>query len=306
MPTVNNRVKKPQAMIINGIDAGGVMTASISAGYDNKLQSAPDGLQVALEDKLIPYVRGQIVSQDWVEAVKLLTEAETSLVFYERRSGVAEDTGYIKHTITNPVINTMSLSFNKGSYATVQFSFECRAADGDAGIAEMWQVLDGQSAPVTYVTAARGGYQVESCTHGALSINHVTGFNFTLTMPLLREWNDGAKGYTMVECELSGLTAAGSINFQDGDIHDANNTLLCQQLLVADRGDLVLTVKQGRGATSKVITIAGVEFDAAGSSSDAASDFTGYNASFDVTNDPVTHLTLKGPDNKIIAITDAV
>ena len=34
MATVNNRVGLPQAIVINGIDTGGAMTARISAGYD--------------------------------------------------------------------------------------------------------------------------------------------------------------------------------------------------------------------------------------------------------------------------------
>jgi hypothetical protein len=89
MATVNKRVGLPQAVTINGVDAGGAMVARIQEGYDNILRSAPDGLQVPVKDKEAEYVRGEIVTQDWVEAVNLLTGTVGTFVFYERKSGVA-------------------------------------------------------------------------------------------------------------------------------------------------------------------------------------------------------------------------
>lgn len=69
MATVNKRVKNPQVQTINGIDAGGAMQIRIQAGFDNKAKSAPDGLAVSLQDKSVQYVRGSIVTQDWIHAV---------------------------------------------------------------------------------------------------------------------------------------------------------------------------------------------------------------------------------------------
>ena len=302
MATVNNRVGIPQAITINGIDAGGAMTASVQAGFDNIMRSSPDGLQVPVKDKEIAFVRGSIVTQDWIHAVELITAAVGSYICYERRSGVAEATGYIKHTITNPVIHRVSISFSKGGYATITLDFECRAADETEGITDMWAMLDGQAAP-TYLPAARGGYRVVSCAHGAVSIYHLTGFNFSLALPLVKACNDGDVGYTCVDARVDGLTAEGSVNFQDGSI--TAGALLCQQLITAAKADLVLTIRQSQGATNKVVTIANADFNNAGSNSDAGSPFTGYNAAFDVANDAGTPLTLSGA-NKIITIADAV
>jgi len=302
MATVNMRVGLPQAVTINGVDAGGVMTARIDAGHDNVMYSSPDGLQVPAKDKEIQYVRGTIVTQDWVEAINLITGAVGTYIFYERKSGVAEDTGYVKHTITAPVIHRMTINFAKGGYATISFDFECRAADETKTIADMWALLDSQAAP-SYISAARGGFRIKSAVHGAdpndIDIYHVTAFDFTLTLPLVRACNDADIGYTCVDARLNGLTAGGSISFQSGEITGA--ILTCQELIAASAADLVIVVTQSQGGGDKIITIANVDFNNVAGSSDVNAPFTGYTASFDVANDPDTPLTLDGT-NKIITI----
>ena len=302
MVTVNKRVGLPQAGTINGVDAGGIMTARIDAGFDNIIRSAPDGLSPPVQDKEIQYVRGTIVTQDWIEAINLLTGAVGTFVFYERKSGVDEATGFVEHTITAPVIHQITITLTKGGYATVSFNFECRAADETKTIADMWALLDGQAAPA-YISAARGGYRIVSAVHGTdpndIDIYHVMSFNFTLALPLMKDCNDSDVAYTCVDARVDGLTAGGSIGFQSGEITGA--ILTCQELIAATKANLVITVKQGQGAANKVITIAGVDFSSISSPSDANNPFTGYAANFDVANDPSTPLTLAG-DNKIIAI----
>jgi len=291
----------PQASVINGVDVGGTMTAVISEGYENILRSAPDGLQLPTVDREVQFCRGTIVSQDWVEAINLLTGTVDTYVFYERISGVAAATGYVKHTITNPVIHRISIRLTKGGFAQVEFGFECKAADETKTFADMHTMLDGQAAP-SDISSARGGYRVSTTAHGAVSVYHVTDFTFSLQLPLARACNDADVAYTAVDAILNGLTASGSIGFQDSEIATAK--LKCQQLLLASAADLVLTVVQSRGATSKVITIANVVFLSAGENSDVGAQYTGYSAQFDIANDPDTPLTLEGT-NKIITIEDA-
>jgi len=300
MVTVNQRVGVPQAHVINGVDAGGAMTAVISAGFDNIMRSSPDGLQVPVKDKEAQYVRGTIVTQDWVDALNILAGALGTYIFYERKSGVAEAAGYIKHTITNPVIDRLTINQSKGGYMTVSFSFECKAADETKTIADMWGLLDEQAAP-TYISAARGGWRAVSTVHGAENIYHLLSFDFTLTLPLVKACNDADIGYTCVDARLDGLTAAGSLNFQDSSITPVTLELLCQKLLLAAEADLVITLKQSQGAADKVITIANVDFNNTSSNSDVNAPFTNYTAAFDVANDPDVPLTLEGT-NKIIAI----
>lgn len=302
MATINKRVGIPQAFVINGVDAGGAMSASIQCGNENIIRSSPDGLQVPILDKECQFVRGTITTQDWSEIINLLTGAVGTYVFYERKSGVADTTGYIKHTITNPVIHRVALSFNQNGYATITFDFECRAASETVTIADMWALLDTQAAP-TYVSAARGGWRIVTAVLGASqNIYHVTGFNFSLTLPLVKACNDADIAYTCVDARLDGIAAAGSINFQDGTITTAK--LTAQQLLLAAVGNLVITVKQSQAAANKIITIANASFLNAGSNSDSGAPFTGYTASFEVANNPSTPLTLSGT-NKILAIADA-
>ncbi len=300
MATVNKRAYSPQAVTINAQTAGGTLTAVIDSGYDNIMRTPPDGLAMAVIDRTVQFVRGSIVSQDWTLMVDLLTGAATTLVFYERKSGVAAGTGYIKHTITNPVIHNARLTMNQKGYMTVAFDFECMAADVDKGILDMWAMLDAQAAP-TYITAARGGWQVETCVHGAVNVYHVTAFDFAITMELIKACNDADLSYTAVDPREDRIRAAGSITFKDAEIKVTTLELKCQLLALAAAANLVITVKQALGATSKVITIARAIFGTAGANSNVQSDYSEYRMNFEVTNDPAAPLTLTGV-NKIITI----
>ena len=303
MPTVNQRISRPRAMSINGVDAGGMMSATIQEGYDNILRSSPDGLEVPLRDREIQFCRGTIITQDWVEAINLLTGTLGTYIFYERKSGVAEATGFIKHTITNPVIHRINFTEKKGGYATISFDFECRAADPTKTIADMHALTDSLAAP-SYIAAARGGFRVKSAVFATtINIYHIAGFNFAIALGLIKECNDADIGYTCVDALLDGLTANGSINFQDATITGA--ALLAQRLVTHAKGTLTLTLTQGQGAVAKVITIAGVEFDNANQTSDMNAPFTAFTVNFEVANDPTTQLTLAGT-NKIITIVDFV
>jgi len=297
MATVNQRVKTPQGVTINGVDAGGVMTARIQCGNDKILKSTPDGLQVPVRDKECQFVRGSIITQDWVHIIDLLTGTVGTYVFSERKSGVAPATGYIKHTLTKPVIHNVMLTFSKEGYAVCKADFECKPTDETKGIADMWVPLDGQAAP-TYVPAALGGYRILTAVHGVLSIYHVTAFTFGLTIPLSKACNDGDVGYTCVDADLDSMTAGGAITFQDSTI--ATATMLAQKLAVAVPASLVLTVRQGQGAASKTITIAGVDFDSV-EDSGGGLGFTEYTGQFAVANNLTTQLTIAGA-NKIITI----
>ncbi len=300
MATVNKRVYSPQAVTINAQTAGGTLTAVIDSGYDNIMRTPPDGLALPVLDRTVEFVRGSIVSQDWTLLVNLLTGAATTLVFYERKSGVAAAAGYVKHTITNPVIHNARLTMNQRGYMTVAFEFECMAADVNKGILDMWGMTDSLAAP-TYVTAARGGWQVETCMHGALPVYHVTAFDFAITMELVKACNDADIGYTAVDPREDKIRAAGSLGFEDAAIKTITFELKAQELLLAAAASLVITVRQALGAVDKVITIARTIFGTAGANSNAQSDYSNFRANFEVTNDPSTPLKL-GESPEIITI----
>lgn len=305
MATVNKRVGIPQAVAINGVDAGGVMRAEIQAGYDQIVESEPDGLEAPISDRGVQFVRGTIVTQDWIEAVNLLAGTVGTYVFYERKSGVAAATGYVKHTLTNPVIHNVKIDFAQGRYGTVSLDFECKAADETKTIADMHGMTDDQAAP-TYVSAARGGWRISSAVlnPGAseVDIYHLTAFSFGLKLGLAKACNDADVAYTCVDARLDGVKPAGSITFQDSGVTAAQ--LKAQQLALHARASLVVTVVQSGGATAKTLTVAGVVFDSFGSRAASAQDFDDFTMPFRVANDTGTPLTLAGA-NKILTIADA-
>ena len=302
MVTVNNRIRTPIAHVINGIDVGGIMTARILAGCENRLKSSPDGIEVPLVDKYTEYVRGNMTTQDWVHIVELLTGAVGTHVFHERKYGVVEATGYIKHTITAPIIHRVNLSMRKDQYMTGNYDFECRPADETKGIDDMWTPLDSQAAP-TYIAAARGGWRIASAVwNTAISIYHVTAFDLTLATKLVKESNDLDVGYTCCEAVLDGLTGTGSITFQDATIAGTPALLKLQTLVLDGPDQLLLTITQGQGGAAKVLTLKGVDWTDGESNSTSEAPFTEYTANFEIVNDPTTQLTLAGT-NKILDIT---
>ena len=301
MAIVNKHVYSPQAMTINSVAVGGLLTVAINEGFDNTVRSSPDGFQVGVVDKTDQFVRGTISVQDWPDAIGLLTGTVGTCVFYERKSGVAEATGYIKHTLTNPVIHKISISINKGSYASVSADFECRAALETDTIAVMHAITDSQAAP-TAIVPLLGGWRVVSAVYGGtLNLYHVTGFNFSITLPLIKDSNDADLAYSAVDALMDGIAASGSLNLQDSGV--ATGSLTTQQLLLAAIGNLVITVKQAQGATNKVITIARAAFISDSSSADRGG-YAGHSLPFEVTNNLSVPLTLAGT-NKIIVIADA-
>lgn len=303
MATVNKRANVLQAVVINGVDNGGAMSAAIQAGYDEIVQNAPDGAQVAYKHRGSQFVRGSVRTQDWTTLAELLAGTLGTYICYERKSGTAAATGYLKHTITNPIIYNIKISQKKGQYAEISFDFEVRFTAPESTIATMWVITDTQAAP-TAVTGPRGGWRVETALHGAVNIYHVLGFDFGIGMTMAKACNDSDQGYTAVDCELEGgLAISGSLEFEDKTI--TSSKLKAVDLMLAAAAALVLTLKSEGGAANKVVTINGVIFTGgADNMTNSAGSYDSENLSFTVTNNSVTPLTLAGA-NKIIAIADA-
>jgi len=274
-----------------------MMTLNCRAGHDVIVRSGPDGAQLPISDRDTQFVRGDGVTQDWVHLIDLLTGTVGTLVVYTRKSGVAEATGYVKHTLTAPVIHDVRLRFTQGGYAVCTFSFECRFPSDTATIDTVWAITDAQAAP-THLTSSRGGWRIVSAVHGSQAIYHLTGFEYGLTGRIDKACNDGDLGYTAVDLELF-MTPSGSISLQDASI--ATNALVTNGLLLAAAADLVITVKQSGSAANKVVTIANVIFTGNAEAQGNDKGFNDFSLAFEQTDDPDTPLTLTG-DNKIITI----
>jgi hypothetical protein len=303
MATVNKRSKLILSNVINGVTAGGATTARIDAGYDEIVKSTPDGLQIPFVERATQFVRGSQTWECWAEMINLLNGTVGTNVFYERKSGVAAATGYIKHQLNAPVIHRASLSQSQGQYMTASAEFECRFASETAVISDAWAMTDSQAAP-TFNAAARGGWRIISAAFtpsggSAINLYHLRSFNFSLAIALAKASNDSDKGYTAVDADLeAGIDASGSLTLEDSTI--TSTVILAATLLLAARGTLVLTVQQGAGGANKTITINGVQFGTGGRSLDAGKAFNDGSISFSVTNNSTTPLTLAGA-NKIIA-----
>lgn len=299
MATVNKRVYNPVAATINGVACGGIMTVALEEGFENVIRSSPDGLAgPAIVDRETQFCRGSLVCQDWPEAILLLLGTVGTFIFYERKGGAAAATGYVKHTLTAPVIHAAAIRFTKGSHAVVTAQFECRAASETATIADMHAMTDSQSAP-TYVPAARGGFRISTAVFGEIDIYHVLSFSFEASGILRKACNDADLAYTAVDVCLEAMNIGGSISFQDSEITTAQ--LKSQQLLLAAADDLVLTITQSGGADDKMLTVANAFFVGGSGNSDINSDYSEYALNYQVGNDVDAPLTLDGA-NKVLTI----
>ncbi len=292
----NHRLHKPQAATINGVSFGGLTVANIVKGYDQVLTSSPDGAEVAFSDRYCQYCRGNITTQDITQALNILTGDIDTFVFYEAESG---ESTYIKHTINNPVIFDLAISINKDQYATASFNFECLAESASAGFAGMHVPARAEETLPEYVAAARGGQIVKTLKLGTTDILHVTGLSFNLAFSISKESNDGSVGYTTIDTSMNGILPSGNISFQDSGAETDKD--LSGQVLALTRQSLVATLAMGQGAADKTVTIAGVEIISCSNGSSSGDGYTTYDASYQVTNNATTPLTLSGT-NKIITI----
>lgn len=304
MATVNKRSKLLFSTIINGITAGGATLARIDAGYDEIVRSVADGTQVPYIERACQFVRGSQAWEDWTDAIGILTGTVGTSVFHERKSGTAAATGFIKHTLNNPVVHRFTLSQRQGQYLVASADFECRFASDTAQITDVWQMLDTQAAP-SHPTAVRGGWRVVSAVFtpaggSAINLYHVLSFNFDLAIRLVKACNDADKGYTAVDADIeAGIEAGGSISLEDSTIE--STAILAARLVLAAKGTLVLTVLTGEGGANKTITIKGCQFGSGGRSLDPSKAFNDGSLGFTVANSSSTPLTLTGTD-KIIAV----
>lgn len=300
MATTNKRIYQPQALTINAIAAGGLVQHRIQAGYDDILQNPVDGQQLAMADFLTEFVRGSFTTQDWVHIIELLTGTVGTSVFYQRKSGVADATGYIKHSLLNPIIHKMSLNITHRKYSTAEGSYECKAADETDGIADLWTMTDTVAAP-TFISSDRG-CEITACTFGGTpaAIYHVTSLRLDIELPLLKASHDGDKGYTTVETLLNGIRVSGELRMQHAEI--TTTQIKASALVQAAAGPLVLTVKQSQGAAAKTLTINGVKFTSAGHDTSADSnDPDEFSLPFMIVNNLALPLTLAGT-TKIVTV----
>ena len=294
----NTRTTVLRGFTINGVGAAAALTASIQAGYDEKVYSEPDGLALPIRDRASQFVRGTVSMQDWTKAISILTGALDTLDFYVGEAGA--DT-FQSHTITNPIIHRLRLDLRQGQYGSAQFDFECKFPSAAATIKDVWAIDTAVAAPA-YAAAAFGGWRFVSIAHASISVQHVTSLDFTLTVPIFKASNDADLGYTDVDRILSGLRATGSIACQDSEGHESD-ALKLAALCEAARASLVVTVAMHGAAADKVLTFAGCEIDAV-RSNPTTRPYTEHSIDFELTNDQTTQLTLAG-DNKILTIANA-
>ena len=139
MATVNKRTLQAYhggatdtTAVINGIDAGGLMSAQIDEGFDDIITAPHDGRNFPTVDRLTEFCRGTVVSQDWIEMLNVLNGTTGTYVFYEKESGA--DTVTV-HTLNNPVIFSAAVSLGHRAHGTCTWSFECMGADETTGFA---------------------------------------------------------------------------------------------------------------------------------------------------------------------------
>ena len=276
MALVNKRLLHAQFRIsdaasdsVNGIDVGGLMSASIQAGFDDVITAGADGFSMPEVDRLTQFVRGSVNTQAWTLILDILAGTVEKYQFYERESGAAS---YRVNQFRNPYIHTASINLAHRGRADCAFSFECWASDVDIGVSELWITSDAISdSTVASAITYAPGLEIEACTHTA-AVYHVLGFSMSIAGQLSKASGDSDVGYTALDIVWGGQPISGSLTIQDSDRY--------LSLLTSAKADLVLTVKQAQGAASKTLTIKDVIFTGLDSTSNAGPGYTGYTLSW--------------------------
>ena len=267
MTTTNNRVLHAQNSVINGVSAGGLVTASIFEGFDSVVSSPADGLEMPTTDRFMKVVRGSMVSQDWVELLNIIQGTVGTFVFYEQESGA---TSYLKHTITEPVVHAATLDIPVKGFATCTWQFHCRPVADDDTFADMWTKLPGQAVP-TAILSNRAVNITGDCMLASTPIPHVTGVTLNINGGLAVSGNDGALTNSGVDVVWGGNAINGTLTSQDPNI--------TQTLLDAALGDLIIPLTAAKGGLSphvnQTLTIKQVEFISNDNSSNAGPGYSG-------------------------------
>ena len=258
---------------INGVAAGGLMSASIQCGYDDIITAGADGYSFPEVDRLTQFVRGTIQCQDWVDVLDVLKGAVGSYVFYERESGLAT---WTKHQINDPYIHSASFNLTHRGRGNVNFGFECWASDTGIGFSDIWKRTTGQALPAKTL-AYEPSVEITAGAHGATTFYHTLNLSLNINSQPTRASHDGDVGYTAVDLVWGGVPISGTLAIQD------SNTMLT--LLGNAEANLVFTVKQAQGAANKTLTIKNVLFTNMGSTSSAGPGYTPYTLDFVVNSD---------------------
>lgn len=286
----NNRVLRPYhggatttTATVNGVDAGGLMTANINIGFDGIITTPHDGNAFPNTDRLTEFCRGSMVSQDWIECLNVLNGTEGSWVFYERESGAAT---VVVHTLSTMVIENVSVNLQHRGYATASFNWECFAATpATQGFVEMWARLAAQTAPAAITDTARG-LEITALTHGGATVEQITGLSFNIGGTISKASHDGDQSYNVVERIQGGVPVSGTLTTQD--LGAAIGLLDASGL--AD--DIVVTVKQSQAATAKTLTILDAQFTNLSTTSDTTSSgYTEYSLDFVCNGNALTTAT---------------
>jgi len=268
---------------INGVSSGGLVLAEVKAGYDTVLTPTYDGLLFGLPDRMIQYVRGSISSEDIESAINVLNGTLGTYTVYEKEWGLST---YTKHVITNPVIYALALNYVEAGLSTVQWLFECKAADGDKTCKDMCVSTATQEKPA-YLGSDRAT-RITGVKHGEVAINHVKEVTVNMAGLLLKDSSDGDIGYTAVSAERWGIT--GSVRFLDAAVAESVQKNI--DLLDDSVGDLEVTMLDFGGGGSAAHTIANVLFTEVSANKGGDGKIQEFTADFVVTDDTETPLTL--------------
>jgi len=278
MAIVNNRLLHAAhlsdlsdvAGIINGIDAGGLMSASIQAGFDDVIAAGYDGFSMPEVDRFTQFVRGSVITQDWIEVLNILAGTVSRYTFYERNSGGPT---FRRNELQWPYIHAASINLAHRGRADCSFNFECWFDNTNSDISKIWTTSDLISdSTVSDTIAYSPGLEIETCIHdpgvGDSDIYHVLGFSMTIAGQLSRASADSDVGYTAVDIGWGGQPISGTLTIQDAERHHT--------LLAAGKADLILVIKMAQGAASKTLTVKDVVFTNLDSTSNSGAGYTGY------------------------------
>jgi len=250
----NQRTFQAQALVLNGVAAGGLASMSFEARF-TPLESTPDGA-IGTEDvdRHSLDVNVNIQCTDVAKVNAILDAAVGNTTFSGKESGA---TTWHNYTVAGIVITGCSLDLRKGADATLGLTGKVRFATPAADLDEVILLTGAVGTPPTLTYPARL-YRPNTASFdpdgapAAIAPIHVESVALALAANVISDSNDADVGMTAVD--IAGWRSLQTtLVYRDAKAVSPSH--ITAQLLAAVRGNLTVSLLGRGGAANKVLTV---------------------------------------------------
>lgn len=248
----NNRVFLAQGLSTNGQAVGGMASLGFDAAYSDILRSSGDGA-VGVEDvdRAGLGVNVSLECTDVMLINAILAANVSNTTFSGKESG---NTKWQNATVPGIVYHGADVNLGKAADGTLSMRGAVRFADGTKKLADVIQILGGQSSAPSQTYPARLYRPHGAAFNPGVVINpeHLESVRLSLSANLLQDYSDEDVGMTAVDVIDWGDLAVTLVHKDASQVAGSDRST---QLMEAARGVLTVSLLGRGGAAGKTLTV---------------------------------------------------